>query len=61
MNAILEWPTTIELSQPRTLAPRTGRYQRDRCTDLGRFSLVLRMVTGKRLTYDELTGKGQTA
>jgi len=41
----------------RYLDERAFSFNERKSTDLGRFSLVLRMVTGKRLTYDELTGK----
>jgi transposase-like protein len=45
----------------RYLDERAFSLNERKSTDLGRFTLVLRMVTGKRLTYDELTGKGQAA
>jgi transposase-like protein len=45
----------------RYLDERAFSFNERKSTDLGRFTLVLRMVTGKRLTYDELTGKGQAA
>jgi len=45
----------------RYLDERAFSFNERKSTDLGRFTLVLRMVTGKRLTYSELTGKGQAA
>ena len=43
----------------RYLDERAFSFNERKSTDLGRFTLVLRMVTGRRLTYDELTGKGR--
>ena len=41
---------------------RGGKKKEDRVTDLDRFKLALSQITGKRLTYAELTGKvGETS
>jgi transposase-like protein len=45
----------------RYLDERTFSFNERAKTDFGRFSLVLRMVAGRRVTYSELTGKGQAA
>jgi transposase-like protein len=45
----------------RYLDERAFSFNERKSTDLGRFTLVLRMVTGKRVTYSELIGKGQAA
>jgi transposase-like protein len=43
----------------RYLDERAFSFNERKASDLGRFQMVLRMVTGRRLTYSELTGKGQ--
>jgi len=41
----------------RYLDERTFTFNERELDDLGRFKVVLRAITGRRLTYDELTGK----